>query len=50
MNEDEEPWCPVIVADARNREDVPITMLSAVTLPVRQVFLFEIRSVKGDVL
>ena len=34
MDEDEEPWCPVVVADAGNREDVPITMLSAVTLPV----------------
>ena len=34
MNEGEEPWRPVLVRDARNREDVPITMLSAVTLPV----------------
>ena len=34
MNEDEEPWCPIVVVDAGNREDVPITMLSAVTLPV----------------
>jgi len=37
MDGDEEPWCSIVVADAGDREDVPISMVSAVTLPVRQV-------------
>ena len=48
MDGDEEPWCSIVVADTGDREDVPISMVSAVTLPVWQV-RFEIRSVKGDV-
>ena len=34
MDRDGEPWSSVVFGDTRDREDVPISMVSAVTLPV----------------